>query len=580
MNPIRYIPFFIAALLVAVVPPAAAQQDGASSLLPDIDPQDIEIRGDFEVRFPGLARQPVLGFSPRPPVFRVDPDRMPFMETDEEIVATIPLSDLEPALRPEKNFIRFAERQRLYAYGGYGSYGSPELRVFAEAPVRDNESISLQLGHQSSSGDRDFSSFRDMAGDLQWTRLSGNNRWGVGISGSSAFNYSPVPVRSGVELPGVPGPPPDTTVPDPLRISHNTLGMKARWQQLTNAYRGWQASAAVNRFADRTGSYPDEDDATSETRYEVHVNRFWEGTMIEQVFGLQFRATGSVYETGLDGTQYWLNNNIGVRYRHTFSSFHQVEAWLRFYQLYDPVNDVDLYLYPDIHYRFKGAGRFSVQMRLRGFVNDPSLESLHLQNRFTLNNDRELEHERGLHINLHSGVDIWNGIELYSGLDYWQYYNRGYFTRWGDPAMPLYRHQYVGEATHVEWYTGLSRVFRTWRTTMAARIGLNYTSAEEDVIPSGEIPYVPRWKGSVLVTTNPVSWFGFSGWMDLSGKRKTLDGESLDGFVQLGARTDIRVHPRFGIYLKARNILNQEYEVWQQYQELPFQIYGGITLHW
>ncbi len=568
MNSTRLIPIFISALLILAAWPATAQQqDGASSLLPDIDPQDIEIRGDFDVRFPGLQRQPVLGFSPRPPVFRVDPDRMPFMETDEEVVATIPLSDLEPALRPEKNFIRFADRSRVYSYAGYGTFQSPEFGIFAETPIRDRESIAFHFGHQSSDGDRDFSSFRDMGGDLQWTRVTGKSRWGAGITAASSFNHSP--------LPGTASP-----LVDPERISYNSFGVKARWQQLENAYRGWQASASANRFADRTGSYPDHEDATSETRYQVHLNRFWEGSMMEQVFGLQFNGTGAVYDTGLEGTQYWLNNNLGARYRHTFSSFHQVEAWLRFYQLYDPVNELDLYLYPDIHYRFKGAGRFSVAMRLRGFVNDPSLETIHLANRFTLNNDMELEHERGLHINLHSGAELWNGIELYTGLDYWQYYNRGYHAPWDDPAMPYYRLEYTGEATHVEWYAGLSRVFRTWRTTTSARIGLNYTSTDEDDIPSGEIPYVPGWKGSVLASTHPVSWLGLSGWMDLSGKRKTAVGETVDGFVQLGARTDIRVHSRFGLYFKALNILDQEYEVWQHYQERPFQFYGGLTFHW
>ena len=48
------------------------------SLLPDIDPQDIEIRGEFSARFPGIMRQPILGFSPRPRVFQIDPNRMPF----------------------------------------------------------------------------------------------------------------------------------------------------------------------------------------------------------------------------------------------------------------------------------------------------------------------------------------------------------------------------------------------------------------------------------------------------------------------------------------------------------------------
>ncbi len=492
---------------------------------------------------------------------------MPFMETDDEIVATIPLSDLEPALRPEKNFIRLADRQRIYAYAGYGTFQSPELGVFAEAPVRDRESVAFHFGHQSSGGDRDFSSFRDMGGELQWTRTTGNSRWGAGVTAASSFNYSPL---TGQVAPAM----------DPERISYHTYGLKGRWQHLKHAYRGWQASASLNRFADRTGSYPDDEEATNETRYQVHVNRFWEGTMLEQVFGLQFNGTGAVYDTGLDETQYWLNNNLGARYRHTFSSFHQVEAWLRFYQLHDPVNGLDLYLYPDIQYRFKGTGRLSAALRLRGFVNDPSLETIHLTNRFTLNNDRDLEHERGLHINLHGGADIWNGVEIYTGLDYWQYYNRGFFTAWEDPAMPFFGVDYVGEATHLEWYAGLSRVFRTWRTTTSARIGLNYTSADEDVIPSGEIPYVPGWKGSVLVTTQPVSWLGLSGWMDLSGDRKTAEGETLDGFVLLGARTDIRIHSRFGLYFKALNILDEEYEVWQNYQERPFQFYGGLTLHW
>ena len=569
MNPIRHItiilPLFLA---ISVLPAIAQQQDGGvSSLLPDIDPQDIEIRGDFEARFPGLARQPVLGFSPRPAVYRVDPDRMPFMETDEEIVAAIPISDLEPALRPERNFIRFAERGRVYAYGGLGTYQSPELRAFAETRVRDNESVAVHLEHQSSGGDRDFSSYRDLVGELQWTQVSGSSRWGVGVSGSSSFNYSPMPLAG-------------AAVNDPGRITHGSVGVKARWQQLSNAYRGWQSSASLNHFSERTGMIPDQEASTDETRYHLHLNRFWEGTMMDQVFGLQVNAAGAFYDTGIDETQYWFNNSLGARYRHTFSSFHQVEAWLRFYQLYDPENDFDLYLYPDILYRFKGTGRFSVQMRLRGFANDPSLEKMHMENRFAFKSGGELEHERGLHINLHTGMDVWNRVEVYTGIDYWQYYNHGYFSQWDDSTVPLYDYRYTDEATHVEWYAGISRVFRTWRTTVSGRMGLNYTSTNEDDIPSGEIPYVPGWKGSVLVTTKPLSFLEISGWMDFAGKRTSGQGETIDGFTQLGARTDVRLHSRFGLYVKALNILNQDYEIWQNYQEQPFQFFGGLTLHW
>lgn len=558
---------FVLPLLTAH-PARAQQQDAAaSSLLPEIDPQDIEIRGDFEPRFAGLARQPVRGFSPRPAVFRVDPDRMPFMETDEEIVAAIPISDLEPALRPEKNFIRLAKRGRLYAYGGYGTYQSPELRVFAETPFRERESLAFQFGHQSSAGDRDFSSIRDMSGNLQWTRSFARSRLGVGVSGVSSFNYSRFPDAL-------------TGVDDPDRISFNSIGVKVRWQQLTNAYRGWQSEMAVDRYTDRIGSYPDQEDATGETRYRVLLNRFWEGTMMEQIFGLQFESTGAFYDTGLDGTQYWLNNSLGARYRDTFSNFHQVEAWLRFYQLYDPENDFDLYLYPDVLYRFNGTGRFSVQLRLRGFVNDPSLENIHRQNRFALKDGGELEHERGLHINLQTGMDIWNRVEVFAGLDYMQYYNKGYFITWEDASRPFYDYRFVDEAIHVEWYAGISRVFRSWRTSVSARVGLHHTGADNDVIPSGEIPYVPGWKGSMMVTTRPISRLELAGWMDFAGNRKTAAGQTIDGFMQMGSRVDLRLHSRFGIYFKALNILDQEYQVWQDYSERPLQIFGGLTLHW
>ncbi len=569
MNSIRYIIFIVPLYLVMFVYPVTAQQQdgGASTLLPDIDPQDIEIRGDFEARFPGLARQPVLGFSPRPAIFRVDPDRMPFLETDEEIVAAIPISDLEPALRPERNFIRFVDRGKFYAFGGIGTFVSPELHVFSETRIRENESLAFHLGHQSSNGDRDFSSFRDLAGELQWTQVSGNRRWGIGVSGASSFNYSPMPVAGD-----------DVTEPD--RIAHSSIGVKGRWQQLSNAYRGWQASASLNQFSDYTDLIPDRNVSTNETRYHLHLNRFWEGSMMDQVFGFQVNAAGAHYDTGIDKTQFWLNNSLGGRYRHTFSSYHQVEAWLRFYQLYDPENNFDLYLYPDILYRFKGTGRFSVQLRLRGFVKDPSLENIHTENRFALKSGGELEHERGLHINLHTGMDVWNRVEVYTGIDYWQYYKHGYFTRWDEPHVPLYDYRYIEDAIHVEWYTGISRVFRSWRTTISGRMGLHYTDADKEVIPSGEIPYVPRWKGSVLITTRPLSFLEVSGWMDFSGNRKSSQGETVDGFTQLGVRTDLRLHSRFGLYVKALNILDQRYEIWQNYQERPFQFFGGLTLHW
>ena len=69
-------------------------QAQGSDLLPDINPQDIEIKGDYRIKFPGLQRQPILGFEPKPRVFQLDPYRMPFLETNDQVVASIPLTPL------------------------------------------------------------------------------------------------------------------------------------------------------------------------------------------------------------------------------------------------------------------------------------------------------------------------------------------------------------------------------------------------------------------------------------------------------------------------------------------------------
>ena len=560
----------LSVLLLLLLPHVAQaqQESGPSSLLPDIDPQDIEIRGDFQARFPGLSRQPILGFNPRPPVFRVDPDRMPFMETDEEIVAAIPISHLEPALTPEYRFIQFADRNRLYAFGGFGSFQSPEVQIIAESPLRPGESVAFDMGHHSSEGHRDFSSFRDLNGNFQWTRQAGKNRWGVGLRGASSFNYSPVPVDT-------------SSVQEPGRIHSNAFGFQARWQQLQNAYRGWQASLSLQYFAGEASHQAASAHSMDEIRYRLFINRFQEGTMAEQIFGFQADLKGSSYQTGRDASQYWLTNTLGARYRHTFSSFHQVEAWLRFYQLYDTTNEFDLYLYPDIYYLYKGARRVTAQIRLRGFVSDPSLEMIHSRNRFAIRNKGDLEHERGLHINLNTDVKIFQDLEVFTGADYYQYYKLGFFKLWDDPLMPYYDFQYTDEAIHVEWYYGLRYFFDRIRTTATFRMGLNYTSANKDVIPSEEIPYIPKWNGTAMIKTRPVSWLYLSGWMDINGKRSTgVPNETVDGFIQAGAKAEARVHPGFGFYIKGRNILDRKYEVWQGYEERPMQIYGGLTLYW
>ncbi|MDI6402152.1 hypothetical protein QLX67_09105 [Balneolaceae bacterium ANBcel3] len=557
------------------------QSDRPSSLLPDIDPQHIEIRGDFEVRFSGLSRQPILGFNPRPPVYRIDPDRMPFLESDEEIVASIPLSQLEPALKPEQRFITFAERRNGYVEGGLGSFSSPELLALYEAPIRDNESIAAHFSFLSSDGDRDFSSYRDVDTGLQWSRTAERNRWGLGLNASSAFNYSPEPeplgsyTLSGTLTPGM------FVLSGPQKLEHQSFSLEGRWQQLQHAWRGWQSSLSLHHFSNDGRFLWDERAETEENRYRFYLNRFWEGRLMEQAFGLQFYSAGSSYDTGIDYSQYWLTNSFAARYHHIFNHIHRFEARLQFFQLYDPVNEHDLFLYPDLLYNFLGTGFLSASIRVRGFVNDPSLESLFDNNRFVIQSGKELQHERGLHVHLRGGAELRPEIKVYSGVHYWQYYQKGYFSRNIEPEIPYYAFYYIDDATHLQWYGGAESVWPVWGISLMAEVAVNYSSVSKNDIPSGEIPYVPVWEGSVTFKAQPAERLSLSAWLNLSGKRSTyLADSTVSGYTVAGARVDFRINRHFSLYGKSRNILDSNYEIWQNYIERPFQVYGGLTFIW
>lgn len=46
----------------------------------------------------------------------------------------------------------------------------------------------------------------------------------------------------------------------------------------------------------------------------------------------------------------------------------------------------------------------------------------------------------------------------------------------------------------------------------------------------------------------------------------------------VNVKAEYEFSDRFGVYAKVLNILGQKYEVWDGYQERPFQLFGGIII--
>ena len=70
----------LCSLVLFAVSANAQNRDSTGTILPDLSPQEVEIRGQLEISFPSLRRQPLIGFNPPPRVPEIPENYMPFLE--------------------------------------------------------------------------------------------------------------------------------------------------------------------------------------------------------------------------------------------------------------------------------------------------------------------------------------------------------------------------------------------------------------------------------------------------------------------------------------------------------------------
>ena len=168
------------------------QSEQDQSLLPEINPQDIEIRSQFQARFPGLRRQPILGFNPRPRVFQIDPNRMPFIEDEETVAANLPIGELSRPDPPEYDLLEYSIPKNGFIRAGIGSYITPEVDAFATAELSESNWISTDLHFTSSDGHDESvnTSYRFANATLKsFNRLSDRTNLVLKAGAMSDFNH-------------------------------------------------------------------------------------------------------------------------------------------------------------------------------------------------------------------------------------------------------------------------------------------------------------------------------------------------------------------------------------------------------
>jgi hypothetical protein len=557
--------------LIFLIPLFAGAQDrpAPTSLLPDIDPQDIEIRGEFRARFPGLNRQPILGFNPTPRVFRLDPNRMPFIENPDQVVATVQVAQLEAPIGPALRYIRFPEKGYLHSRTGIGRYISPEADVYAGLPLGENTYFRGSLNHHSTDGHRNRdvqpSSFRFVNATAGIdTRFGDRTRLGINASLVSDFNY-------GIEL--TPLIPP-TLVPGNPRKAYNGYSAGADFSHFFNAFRKFEGDLTWNYYK-VNHNFPNTGQIRSEEqKLSGSLNYQWPGSAIGTIFGIgAFTNAAILSKTGADDTR-WHISGVKGTYEQPIGSDLKLHLIARAYVTFDEKDGNKFFLYPDARLEFSSIPNLTLVGRLGGYILNDGLRGLNEINRFAMDNGA-LINQRTVYGLGEARFEFLGSAQVYAGLGYYILENYLWYRDRFENNFSLFETLYDDDTRRQKLYSGFRFISRPYGFTFFTEVYVQSTKLD-----SGEnAPYAEKFGVTSGVTIRPVRNMSITIWSDYIGERPyNLEGDKLPGYILPGGRIEYRFTDSFGLYLKVNNILDRDYQVWNGYTERLFQIYGGVTI--
>ncbi|PQJ33519.1 hypothetical protein BSZ35_01935 [Salinibacter sp. 10B] len=145
---------FAVFILVCVLPynsVAQEQGDAPEQQLPEIAPQEIEIRGELQLSFPSLKRQPLRGFASPPTIPSVPDGRMPYVEPYKQALEDLPESLPAPDAASQ-TVSTPADPQEGFVEMGGGRYLSRFARGRLSFPFTAQQTLSVRADYSGLDG--------------------------------------------------------------------------------------------------------------------------------------------------------------------------------------------------------------------------------------------------------------------------------------------------------------------------------------------------------------------------------------------------------------------------------------------
>lgn len=141
----------------------AQQPDTSQQKLPEIAPQEFEIRGELQLSFPSLERQPLRGFASPPTIPSVPPEHTPFVESYKQDLEDLPES-LPAPTTVTRSVAKTKAPQRGFIEAGGGRYASRFAAARYAVDFSPQQSLSVHADYDGTQG---FSPYSGAASDLE-----------------------------------------------------------------------------------------------------------------------------------------------------------------------------------------------------------------------------------------------------------------------------------------------------------------------------------------------------------------------------------------------------------------------------
>lgn len=562
---IHLYPVFIFSLLHATVLPAQQNtQQKPVPLLPDIDPQDIEIKGNYRPQFLGIRRQPVLGFNPVPPIFSQNGPRIPFIETPEQSGLTTAVSFLERPPQPPVVLRDAPVRSTGFLEAGVGSFLTPELRAVFDSGG-EIQSYTADAIWISGNGHLDTrtSSFRMAQANASWIyRPFVDTDWRAGIR----FSNSRMHLLTAEAVETLP-----VTIVTEAR-DYLGAGVHGEYRFLRGLYRRLQVKAQFE--FESTGFSDNLPELKAYTGGLFFSGRKAAAETEQWIsYGGEARFLSPSNSDRYDG---WVTANPYVSYAMRKESGWSLQGGLK--GLFGNDNQATkVFLLPEAEFRYLEPEQFEFKARLHGDAANYTAQEILSRNTY-VNSVQAPGNEYSYNMMVSGSYRPSRLFSIHvSGLyqHFWryQYVARTAGKNLNEPGIYEYHFQLAAGIRRFRPAAGVTLFLSTFGLTWYNEIYGQSFQGETAIPFQEDLGLISdlSWQFDKI-------WAGHVSLRYVSDRSRQDFNDSLPGFLLLDARLGRIFSKKYSVFLAGRNLTGSRYAWITGYTERPAQIVAGASI--